>query len=120
RFAGVDESDLLWRGDDDGAGKRDRLDNSQLDVASAGGKIEHEKIELAPFHLSQKLLRVTGHHRSAQDRRRSIVEQKPHRHQFEIVLLNRNDLIFFGGGWSFARAEHERNARTINVAIAQA
>ena len=50
----------------------------------------------------------------------SVVEQEPHRHQLEIVLLDRDDLVFFRRRRALTRAEHERNARAIDVAIAQA
>src|SRR5947208_9397007 len=42
-------------GDDDGAGKRDRLHDRQLNIAGAGRQIEYQKIELAPINLPQKL-----------------------------------------------------------------
>ena len=100
--------------------ERDRLHDRQLDVAGAGREIEHEVIEFAPFDLPQKLLRVTRHHRPAQDRRRSVVEQETHRHQLEVVLLDRDDLVLFRRGRPIARAEHERDARAVDVAIAEA
>src|ERR1700737_4948869 len=54
-----------------------------------------------------------------QNGRRRVVEQKAHRHQLEIVLFDRDDFVFVGRGWSFARAEHQGNAWTVNVAVAQ-
>ena len=111
--------DFLRRGHDDRTGERDRLHNRELNVAGAGRQIEHEIIELAPFDLSQELLRVSRDHRSAQNRRRSVIEQEPHRHQFQVVLLDRDDPILFGGHRAIADAEHEGNAWAVNIAIAK-
>src|SRR4030095_6425071 len=107
------------RGNDDRSGKRDRLDDGKLDVAGAGWKIENQIIELPPFYLPQKLLGVARNHRSAQNGRRSVVEQKSHRHETQSVLLNRNNLVFFRCRWALTRPEHERNARPVYVAITQ-
>src|SRR4029077_3059754 len=63
-LARVDQSNWLWRSDDDRSRKGDRLHDGKLNIAGAGREIEHQIIELAPFDLPQKLLGVTGHHRS--------------------------------------------------------
>ena len=95
------------------------LHNRKLNIAGARRQIEDEHIEFAPFHLPQKLLGVARHHRPAQNRRRAVVEQKSHRHQLQSVLFDRQNAIFFRRHRLFARAEHERNTRAINVAIAE-
>ena len=118
-FPGIDQRHFLRSGDNDRAGERDRLDYGELDVAGAGRKIEHEIIQFAPFDLPQELLSITGHHRSAQDRGRRVVEEKTHRHQFQSVLFDRNDAVVLGSHRPIARAEHERNARAVDVAIAK-
>src|SRR5262249_6071759 len=41
-------------------------------------------------------------------------------HQFEIVLVDRDDFVLVGRGRTLARAEHQRDARPVNVAVAQA
>ena len=33
--------------------------------------------------------------------------------------MDRNNFVFVGCGWAFARAEHQRNTGTVNVAVAQ-
>ena len=74
-------------------GERDRLHDRELNVAGAGRQIEHEVIELAPLHLPEELLGVLRHHRPAQDRRGSVLEQEAHRHQFQSVALDRDDAV---------------------------
>src|SRR5947207_4684857 len=95
------------------------MHDRELDIASARRKVENQVIEFAPFDLPQKLLGVTRHHRSAQNSRRGVVEQKSHRHQTQAVLLDRNDLVFFRCHWSVSGAEHERNAWAIDIAVTQ-
>ena len=96
------------------------MHNRELDVAGARRKIENQIIEFAPLHLPQKLLDVTRHHWPAQNSGRGVIEQKAHRHQAQSVLLDWNDLVFLRCHGPFPRAEHERNARAINVAVTQA
>lgn len=58
-FAGVDEGDLLWSGDDDGTGEGDALHDGELDVAGAGWQVEDEDVEFAPSNLLKELLGVS-------------------------------------------------------------
>ena len=79
-LARVDQRHLLRGSDDNRAIQRNRLHDGKLDVARAWRQIEYEDVELAPFDLAQELLGVTRYHRSAQNRRRAVVEEKPHGH----------------------------------------
>src|SRR4029077_13961610 len=75
-LARVDKGNILWRSDNNRSRKRDRLRDRELNVAGARWQIEHQIIQFPPFDLPQKLLRVARYHWPAQNRRRSIVEQK--------------------------------------------
>src|SRR5260370_42064129 len=89
------------------APESDRLHDRQLNVAGAWRQIENQEIEFPPVPLPQKLLGVTRHHRSAQNCRRGVVPEKAHRHQFEVVLLDRHDFVFISGSSPLTCAEHE-------------
>ena len=119
-LARVDKRDLLRCRHNHRSRQGDGLHNRQLDVSRAGRKVENKVIEIPPGHLTQKLLRVAGHHRPAKDRWRTIIEQKSHRHQRNPISLDRNDAILIIRCRALASTEHDRHARSINIAIAQA
>src|ERR1700720_752699 len=51
-LARIDQRHFLWRRDNDGPGKRDGLNDRQLNVAGPWRQIEHQKIKLAPIDLT--------------------------------------------------------------------
>jgi hypothetical protein len=92
----------------------------KLDVAGSRRQVENQEIQIPPGDLTKKLLRVAGHHGPAQDRWRSVIKQKPHRHQGNAVTLDGDDAVFIISRGPFVgSAEHESDARTVDVAIAE-
>ena len=121
RLPSVNQGDLLRCGHNQRSGERDGLNDRQLDVASARRQIENEVVQLAPCDLTQKLLSVSRHHRPAQNGGRTVIQEIPHRHHRHAMALDRNDAIFIiRGGPLIRAAEHQGDARPINIAIAQA
>ena len=92
-LAGVDQRDVLGRGDDDRAGHRHALGERQLDIAGAGGQVHHQVVDLAPLGLVQQLLQRLGHHRPAPHHRGVRVDQEADRHGLDAVALHRLDAL---------------------------
>src|SRR5205809_4714038 len=66
-LARIDDRDVLRRGDDDGAGHRHFLGERQLDVAGAGGQVDHQVVEVTPARVLQQLLERLRHHPATPD-----------------------------------------------------
>src|SRR6201998_1322566 len=90
-FAHVGEGDDRGRGDDDCTCDGDALNQRELDVTSAGGKIDDEVIEFAPLHAAKELLDDAVEHRPAPDERLVAGIQQAHRDHFDAVGFDGND-----------------------------
>src|SRR5713101_3529496 len=55
-LAGVDERDVLGRGDDHGACHRHLLGERELDVGGAGRRVDDEVVDIAPARVPEELL----------------------------------------------------------------
>ena len=83
-----------------------------------GGRSSTEVIERSPSYLTEKLLRVSRHHRTAKHGGRGIVEQEAHGHELQSLAFDGKDAILIISHWPFVAAEHQSDARTIEIAIA--
>ena len=95
------------------------LDDGELNVPGARRKIEYEVIERSPSYLPEKLLRVSRYHRTAKHGGRGIVEQEAHRHELQSLALDGKDAILIISHWPLVAAEHQSDARAIEIAIAK-
>jgi hypothetical protein len=68
-LAGIDQRQILRRRDDDGSRQRYLLRHGQLNIAGAGGHVDDECVEFAPFDIAQHLRQRRYHHRPAPDDR---------------------------------------------------
>jgi hypothetical protein len=79
-LAGIEQGDVLRRGDDHRAGHRHLLGQGELDVAGARRQVDHQVVDVAPLRVAEQLLQRLGHHRAAPDHRRFGVDQEADRH----------------------------------------
>ena len=119
RADGVQQRHLLRRADDHGARQRQGLGEGQGDVAGAGGQVDDEVVELAPFDLVEELLHDPVEHRPAHDDGALGLEQEAHRHELQAVGLDRLDPVALGhrpaGG-----ADEVGDRRAVDVGVHQA
>jgi hypothetical protein len=90
-----------------------------LRIAGAGRQIHEQIIEFAPFHRHEKLLNCFLNHRPAPDHRLIVIQQKTNAHQLYAVAQKRNHLFIDAQGWPLFYPHHQRNARSINIAVQQ-
>jgi hypothetical protein len=117
-LARVDQRDVLWRGDDHGAGHRHLLRQRQLDVAGARRHVDDQVIEIAPVGLAEQLVERLGHHRTAPDHRRLDIDHEADRHRLQAVGLQRlHALAVVRLRLLAGQAQHLRLRRAIDVGI---
>src|SRR5208282_3604804 len=116
----VDKREVLRRGDDNAAGKRDALRNRKLRIAGAGRKIEHQAIEIAPFDIDEKFRLELGHHRPAPDDRVLIVDEKRHRDVADAEAFEGDDPAVGRERYRLFDADHHCDARSVDIGIHQA
>lgn len=75
-FGYVCYGDVLWRGDNDGAGEGYVLCRGDLDVAGAGGKVEDEVVEFVPVDFTDELAYGAGDEWSAPDDGGFVVDEE--------------------------------------------
>lgn len=84
---GIDQGDILRRGDDGRAVEDDLLRDGQLHVARAGRHVEDQDVEAAPTHLVEELLDGLHDHESAPDDGTVRPDEEAHRHCLDAVVL---------------------------------
>ena len=119
RFAHVGERDGRWRGNNNRARDRDRLDQRQLHVPGAGRKIDDQVIQFAPLHAAQKLRNHAVQHRPAPDHGLVAGIQQAHRNHFQPLRLHGDDVLIGRGLRLLRRAQHDRHIWPINVGVEQ-
>jgi hypothetical protein len=119
-LAGVDQGDVLGRGDDDRSGHRHALGKRQLDVAGTGGQVHHQVIDVPPLGFVQQLLQRLGHHRSPPHHRGVGVDQETDRHGLDAVSLHRLEALAVARFRPAADAEHDRLRWAVNIGVENA
>ncbi len=119
-FADVGKSDGGRRGDDDGSGDSDRLNERELHIASAGRKIDDEVIELAPFDAAEKLRDDAMEHGAAPDHRFVAGIQQAHGDHLHAGDLHGDDALISGGLGLLQGAEHDGHVGAVDVSVHEA
>jgi hypothetical protein len=118
-LARILQGDVGWGGDDNSAGERHGLHEGDDDVAGAGREVDEEDVEVAPFHLLQKLADDLVKHGAAHDEGLVAGEMNP----TEMTLTPWARL---GSIWLLARmrglrsAHHERDVGAVDVGVDEA
>jgi hypothetical protein len=74
---GVQQRNVLRRGDDHGAGHGHALAQRELDVAGAGGHVDDQVVQVFPVGLAQQLLQRLRGHGAAPDHGFVLSTRKP-------------------------------------------
>jgi hypothetical protein len=120
-LAGVEQRDVLRRGDDHGAAHRDALRERELDVAGAGRHVDDQVVELAPVGVAQQLGERLGDHRATPDHRLLLLDQESDRDDLDAVSLERLDAPTVATDGPLAlQAHHARLAGAVDVGVEQA
>ena len=119
-FADDAEAGFLGSGDDDAAIEGNGLAKGKLGVAGAGREIDEEVIEIAPGDGGDELLDGFLDHGAAPDDGVVALDEEAHGHEFDAVVLGRDELFVFADGGFFVDAHHERDAGAVDVAVEQA
>ena len=97
--------------------QRGFLDHGQLGITSAGRQIHDENVQLSPFYIADELSEQLVNHRPTPDNRLVIGQQKPHRHDFQIILAERNNFFVFCTFRPLLESQHQRHTRPVHVSI---
>ena len=119
-FAGVLQADIAGRRDDDGACKRDRLNQRDDHVTGAGRQIDDEVIELAPFDLLQELADDLVQHRSTHHEwlvaRRDVADGDG----LDAVRVVGLDLVISANTGRLRRAHHQWDIGSVDIGVDEA
>ncbi len=118
---GIQQGNILGRGDHNRTGDGNFLGQRQLDIASARGQIHQQIIQLMPAGLLHHLhQRATGF-RPPPDHRGLLGGQVPHGHGLQPIGLHRHEVLAFKNLWTSAvrQAQHQRLAGAKHIRIQQ-
>ena len=116
-LAGVDERDVLRRGDNHRSGDRDFLGEGELDVSGSGRHVDDEVIDVLPAGVLEELFEGLGHHRPAPDHRGIDVDEKADRDRLDAVAHHRLERLAVSGLGPTGDAEHHRLRGSIDIGI---
>ena len=120
-FFGVDQRDILRRGDHDGAGDRNVLRQRQLDITGARRHVQHQIIEVRPHCLLQHLQQRFAGHRAAPDHCVIVRDQVTNGVGRQTVRHDRRHVGAVRRSWTLVfSTQHVRNGRAINIRIQNA
>src|SRR6266571_1375220 len=119
-LAGVDERDVLGRGDDHGARHRHLLGERELDVAGAWRHVDDEVVDIAPARVLEQLLEGLRHHRPAPHHRGIDVDEKADRDRLDAVARHRLERLAVLGLGPSGDAEHRRLRWAVDIGIEHA
>ena len=117
--AGVDQRQILRRRDDDCAGKRHVLRQSELGVAGARRHVDDEAIALAPSDFAEQLRQGRHDHRPAPHHRRRLFDEEADRHDGDAMHRDRLQNAAFEFRFAID-AEEPRHGGPVNVSVEQA
>ncbi len=117
-FFGVDQRDILRRGDHNGTRYRNVLRQRQLNVTGAWRHIQHQIIQIRPHCLLQHLQQRLAGHRAAPDHSVIVGHQVTDRVSRQAVRHDRRHMRAVRRGWTLVfRAQHVWNGRTVDIGI---
>jgi hypothetical protein len=119
-LAGIQQSDVLRRGNDHRPGQRNALAHGQLGVAGARRHVDHQDIQVAPINIAQELFQRADDHRAAPDHGRILGHHEADRHDLQAMVFHRQDGRVAGRGTQALKAHQARHRRTIDVGVEQA
>ena len=111
---------FLGRGDDDPAVKRHGLAEGQLRVSGSGRKVDEQEVQLAPLDAGNELLDGFDNHGAAPDDRLLVFQQETHAHEFDAVILRRDEFFVGAEAGPLADAHHQGNAGAVDIAVKKA
>ena len=114
---GVNQGDVLRRGDDDSACQGNALAQGQLDIAGTRGHVDDEVIQVAPIGLPQQLLQGLRGHGAAPHHGLVLCHQKTNRHHLHAVCLKRLHGFAVSTFRPTRQAHHHRLAGAVNISI---
>ena len=83
----VFERDILRGGDDDRTAEGHGLGKGELCIARAGGEIDDEVVERAPYYVNHELLNHSAHDGTAPYYGGIFSGDEAERHEFDIVIF---------------------------------
>ncbi len=119
-FARIEQSDVLRRGDDDGAGQRHTLAQGQLNVAGARRHVHDEVVEVLPRGLAQQLFEGLRGHGAAPDHGVVGFDQKADGHDLHAVVFQRLHVLAVAALRLAGDAHHHGLGRAVDVSVKQA
>ena len=122
-LACIGQSHLLRCADNHGTGNRQRLHQSEVNVAGSRRSIEHKIVQITPFGIADELLQgIAGHTATPQGSLVGVYKETDGKH-FDAILLHRNDHVaainILGIRAGILHLEHLRHTRTENIGIEQ-
>jgi hypothetical protein len=117
-LAGIEQRDVLGRGDDDGTADGHALRKRELDVTRARRHVHDQVVEGAPACVIQQLQQRLRDHRTAPHHRLLLVDEEADRHHFETVGNEWLERLAVTCGRTLpAQSQHARLARSVDVRI---
>ncbi len=117
---GVDQRDVLRRGDDDSARHRHLLGKRQLDVPGARWQVDDQVVEIAPASVFEQLLQRLRDHRPAPHHGRVDVDKEADRDRLQAVAFHRLEALAILRFRPAGDAEHHGLRRPIDIRIEHA
>src|SRR6266498_872411 len=117
RPAYIRDRHVLRRGHEHGTLYRNQLRKRQLHIARSRRHVHNQVIQLAPLYVREKLFHQPVKNWPAHDHGFIARLQERHRHQFDAVGFDGNQLVKLYFGTRVARAKHNRNVWTINIDV---
>ncbi len=119
-LARILQGDVGWGGDDNSAGERHGLHEGDDDVAGAGREVDEEDVEVAPFHLLQKLADDLVKHGAAHDEGLVAGGDESDGDDFDAVGEVGLDLVVGEDAGLLRSAHHERDVGAVDVGVDEA
>ena len=120
-LAGIQQGNILGRGDDHRTGDRGFLRQGKLYITGTGRHVDHQIIQLAPEGLLQHLYQCTARHGAAPDHGCALTGEKSHGHGFQPVCHHRQQpfAIFLFRLGTLGNTQHSLLAGPVDVGIQQ-
>ena len=117
---GVDQGDVLGRGDDHGARHGHALGQRQLDVAGAGRHVHQQVVQILPVGLAQHLLQRLRGHGAAPDHGLVVVDQETDGHDLHAMAFHGLHGLAVGAFGAAGNAHHHGLAGAVDVGVQNA